>query len=207
MNEENRQIEHLKRIFDNLERYWHSIELLLGHVSKPLLVDDRGLANTLMHLRQTLQNTVEAVAVLDLTQTLGEIKFIGKKLHQIEADIAEIKNEGVKKKVQLSFVCDGYELSRKNVEHVTSKDPEDLLRELMRTLSGREQEVLSYRFGLLGKKKIKTYIQLGNILGVSHGRVSQICKKALRKLRHPARRSLVEGCGNKLLIGEVLGED
>ncbi len=207
MNEESRQIEHLKRIFDNLERYWNSIEMLLGHVSKPLLVDDRGLANILMHLRETLQQTVDAVAALDLTQTLGEIKFIGKKLHQIEADIAEMKNEGIKKKVELQFSCDGYELKKKNVEHITTKNADELLHELMDTLTERESKAIIHRLGLFGIVPTKTFVSLGKILGVTKERASQIYMKAIRKLRMSRRYSLVEACGHKGLIKEVLGEE
>lgn len=207
MNEESRQIEHLKRIFDNLERYWNSIQLLLGHVSKPLLIDDRGLANTLLHLRETLQQTVDQVAALDLTQTLGEIKFIGKKLHQIEADIAEIKNEGIKKKVELQFVCDGYELKKKTVEHITTKNTDDILHELMDTLTEHESKAVIHRVGLFGIVPNKTFVALGKVLGVRSERASQIYMKAIRKLRMSRRYSLVEACGHKGLIKEVWGEE
>jgi predicted DNA binding protein len=207
VNEESRQIEHLKRIFDNLERYWHSIELLLGHVSKPLLVDDRGLANTLVHLRETLQQTINAVAVLDLTQTLGEIKFIGKKLHQIEADIAEIKKDGVKKKIDLNFSCDGYEMVRMRVPQITSKNPEDILQELLGKLTERERIVVTHKLGLFGTPIKKTYVALGKVLGISNKTAAQIYKKSIRKLRHPSRRILVQGCMHKELIKEVLGEE
>lgn len=207
MNEENRQIEHLKRIFDNLERYWHSIELLLSHVSKPLVVDDRGLANTLRHLRETLDKVVEEVRTLDITQTLGEIKFIGKKLHQIEADIAEIKKDGVKKNIDLRFSCDGYEMVKKNVDHITSKNSDDLLHELLNTLTERENRVVVHKLGLFGVAAKKTYVGLGKLLGITNERASQIYKKAIRKLRHPSRRHLVEACMHKELIKEVLGEE
>ena len=46
-NNDEPTIELLKKIFDNLNQHWHSIELLLAHVSNPLTVDDRGLANAL----------------------------------------------------------------------------------------------------------------------------------------------------------------
>ncbi len=207
MSEKENDIELLKKIFNNLEFHWHSIEMLLSHVSKPLLVDDRGLANTLMHLRETLQQTVDAVAVLDLTKTFGEIQFIGKKLHQIEADIAEMKNEGIKKKVDLQFSCDGYELVKKNVDHITTKNSDDMINELMTILDKRESKAIIHRLGLLGISAKKTYASLGIVLGVSAERASQVYRKALRKLRHPRWEASVRGCMHKELIKEVLGEE
>jgi len=200
-----KDIQYFEKLIATLEMQYRSFQTLLNHVSKPLLVDDRGLANTLMQLRETLQQTVDAVAVLDLTQTLGEIKFIGKKLHQIEADIAEMKNEGIKKKVDLRFSCDGYELVKKKSE-ITSKNSDDVLKELLNTLTERERQVLIHRLGLLGNPKVKTFVLLGKIFSISQKRISQIYKKALRKLRHPSRRSMVEACMHKDLIEEVLGE-
>ncbi len=207
MNEEMLNNEYMEKLIRTLEMQYHTVKTLLNHVSQPLLVDDRGLANTLMHLRETLQQTVDAVAVLDLTKTFGEIQFIGKKLHQIEADIAEMKNEGVKKKVELQFSCDGYELVKKNVEHITTKNVDDLLHGIMSTLSERESKAVIHRVGLFGIIPKKTYVALGKVLGVTNERASQIYKKALRKLRHERWQELIRDCGHKGLIKEVLGED
>jgi RNA polymerase sigma factor (sigma-70 family) len=206
VNEESRQIEHLKRIFDNLGQYWNSIELLLSHVSQPLLVDDRGLQYALVNFRSFMEKAIEEIKVLDIAQTFSEIKFIGKKLHQIEADIAEIKKDGIKRKIDLSFSCDGYEMVKKNSEKITSKNPEEILKELLRTLTQREIEVITHKFGLFGYAIKKTYVALGKVFGVSSERVSQIYKKAIRKLRHPSRRHLVKACMHEELIKEVLGE-
>jgi len=54
-------------------------------------------------------------------------------------------------------------------------------------LSQRERQIIKSRFGLLDSIK-KTLQQIGNELGISRERVRQIEKRAIRKLKHPARR-------------------
>lgn len=60
------------------------------------------------------------------------------------------------------------------------------VREVLATLSGREREVLEYRFGL-DDGYTRTLEEVGRIFGVTRERVRQVEAKALRKLRHPNR--------------------
>lgn len=185
----------------------HDLYELMSLLKKPLSIDDTRLRNLIIEFKKTMDQFQKNVKKLDFVQTFGEIKFIGKKLHQIEADIAEIKKDGIKKKIDMSFSCDGYELVRKDIEQVTSKHPDDLLKELLCTLTEREQKVVIHRLGLCGVVAKKTYVALGKVFNVSGNRVSQLYAKALRKLRHPSRILMVKNCMNKILIKEVFGED
>src|SRR5260370_19821384 len=94
-SEELKIVEHLHRIMNNLGEYWHSIQLLLSHVSKPLLVDDRGLAMVLQQLTEKITNITIDMEQLDISKTLAEIKYIGNRLNKIEKDISAIKDEGI----------------------------------------------------------------------------------------------------------------
>lgn len=58
--------------------------------------------------------------------------------------------------------------------------------ELLEKLAPRERKVIELRFGFDGEG-CKTYEQVGQEFGVTHGRIRQIEHKALRKLRHPSR--------------------
>ncbi|MDD2672200.1 MAG: sigma-70 family RNA polymerase sigma factor, partial [Syntrophales bacterium] len=62
---------------------------------------------------------------------------------------------------------------------------------MLETLKPREQEILKLRFGL---KDGRTYTleEIGKTLGVTRERVRQIEAKALKKLRLPGRRKLLE---------------
>ena len=62
----------------------------------------------------------------------------------------------------------------------------DGIREALATLTGREREVLEYRFGL-EDGYTRTLEEVGRFFGVTRERVRQVEAKALRKLRHPSR--------------------
>ncbi len=210
-SEEMRMIEHLQRIMNNLGQYWHSIELLLGHVSKPLVVDDRGLANVLSQFRETLKETTLSIGNLDITKVLGEIKYIGNRLNTIETTIVELKEEGVKKRIHLDLTCDGYEMRKKvnpydkMLEDQQILDPDGAVRKLLDTLAPREASVITHRLGLFGEEK-KTWDKVGEVIGVTRERARQIYAKSLRKLRHPKIRNLVEDITHAKLRKEIIGD-
>ena len=64
------------------------------------------------------------------------------------------------------------------------------LSHVLDTLSTQEREVLTLRFGL--DDESLTLKAVGERLGLSSGRVSQIQARALRRMRHPTRLSLFE---------------
>ncbi len=78
--------------------------------------------------------------------------------------------------------------------------PEDrvakvLLREdlesVLQTLTARERDVLKLRYGL-DDGRMKTLEEIGQIFNVTRERIRQIEAKALRKLRHPNRNSVLK---------------
>lgn len=72
------------------------------------------------------------------------------------------------------------------VHSVTQELLRDDLDEVLKTLSDREREVLSLRFGL-GDGHPRTLEEVGQHFSVTRERIRQIEAKALRKLRHPNR--------------------
>jgi RNA polymerase primary sigma factor len=58
---------------------------------------------------------------------------------------------------------------------------------MLSTLSPREERVLRMRFGI-GERVDYTLEEVGQTLAVTRERIRQIEAKAIRKLRHPARR-------------------
>ena len=63
----------------------------------------------------------------------------------------------------------------------------EVLCKAMASLSEREREILNFRFGLDGSRPM-TLEQVGSLMNITRERVRQIEVKAIRKLRHPARR-------------------
>lgn len=227
MRTEEQKLDDILRRLDKLETHvinmivpFNNIQPLIDLFSRPLNIDDRKLASLLTDFRKSVTELIQAIKVEDLSklkdelypiiemgrnlsQTMGEIKFIGKRLFEIEHKINEIAEKPLRKEVELSFRCDGYELVRKpnNYDKTQEQKPpsdDDNLKKLLDTLTEREKKVLIHRLGLLGEKN-KTYVAIGKMYGCSNERASMIYKKALRKLRHPERRKLLDQVTEKRL--------
>ena len=76
-------------------------------------------------------------------------------------------------------------------EAVTKFDLSEQTRKIMTTLTPREEKVLRKRFGV-GEKADHTLEEVGREFNVTRERIRQIEAKALRKLRHPRRRKVLE---------------
>ncbi len=72
------------------------------------------------------------------------------------------------------------------MEQIDRSGLKDRLEESLETLTAREKEVLSLRFGLIDGIE-RTLEEVGSVFGVTRERIRQIEAKALRKLRHPSR--------------------
>jgi len=71
------------------------------------------------------------------------------------------------------------------------------IRDLLKTLSPREEKIIRMRFGI-GEKQSYTLEEVGNKFGVTKERIRQIENIALRKLKHPNRIKLLK---NFLIYG------
>lgn len=78
------------------------------------------------------------------------------------------------------FEATSIQLQRENIEKV------------LQTLNPREAQVLRLRFGLHGGRAM-TLEEVGKKFGVTRERIRQIEAKAIRKLRHPSKRNLLDG--------------
>ncbi len=65
------------------------------------------------------------------------------------------------------------------------------IKELLKTLSPREEKIIRLRFGI-GEKEAHTLEEVGNKFGVTKERIRQIENMALRKLKHPNRLKLLK---------------
>lgn len=68
----------------------------------------------------------------------------------------------------------------------------EALNQLLDTLPQREHEVLSLRYGLEDGNEL-TLEEVGQIYNLTRERIRQIESKALRRLRHPRRLSIIDG--------------
>lgn len=79
-------------------------------------------------------------------------------------------------------IMDTYDLE----EEVMENELPTVMREVIRTLTPKEQFVILLHYGFLTAEPV-TFKDIGLILGIKADRVSQIHSMALRKLRHPKR--------------------
>jgi RNA polymerase primary sigma factor len=67
----------------------------------------------------------------------------------------------------------------------------EIIEGVLKTLKGKEAEVIRLRFGLTGKEPM-TLEEIGSHYGVTRARIKQIEDKALRKLRQPLRMNILK---------------
>jgi RNA polymerase primary sigma factor len=63
---------------------------------------------------------------------------------------------------------------------------------VLRTLSPREEQIIAMRFGISKTEEEMAYNEISELYELSHQRIRQIEARALRKLRHPSRSSLLK---------------
>jgi RNA polymerase primary sigma factor len=78
------------------------------------------------------------------------------------------------------------------MEAVINTNLAEQTREILATLTAREEKVLRLRFGI-GEKYDRTLEEVGQDFEVTRERIRQIEAKALRKLRHPSRAKRLKG--------------
>ncbi len=71
-------------------------------------------------------------------------------------------------------------------DSVASTDLKEKIREILKTLTPREEKVLKMRFGIDVASE-HTLEEVGKDFSVTRERIRQIEVKALRKLKHPSR--------------------
>lgn len=219
-NEDIRKVfEHLNNRLSSIEQHVLNIVFPLQaikemdskmqrHLNTPFTIDDRSFQSNVGRFILELEKSLEKIQ--DASQTAAEIKYIGKKLNEIENKLENIKEEGIKKKIHLNLTCDGYEMRKKVNPYdkaIEEKeiDPDISVEKLLDTLLPRENAIIIYRLGLLGEKK-RTLKEIGKIFNISSVRARQIYMKAIIKLRHHSRKALVSNISHLGLRKEIIGD-
>ncbi len=191
----------------------NDIKHLINGLKGPIPIDDSKLRMIIADFDREMnsfskksEQFSKEVKNLDLSNTLAEIKFIGKRLNDIEITLKKMQEEGIKKSIELDFRCDGYELVKKPLGH-DKKDqiekPDEEIDRLFNALPKREAQILIHRIGLFGQKS-NTYKDLGKMFNVTAERASQIYKKAIRRLRAPGLKPLVDKIKDTSLRAAIL---
>ena len=211
LQEIKKMFEHLLLRVNNLEQHMININVKMqgGHIQefvnifkKPIMVDDIGFRKTVKEAHELHEKMHNDMKNLDLSTFIGEMKFIAKRMYELEQSVLKIAKDGIDKKIRVDVLVDGYKVNEEPVEKKQKLDSN--IDKVLNTLLEREALILSMRFGLKDKKKL-TLDKIGKELGVTRETIRRVEAKALRKLRHPTKIHFVESCGDKDLIKAVCG--
>lgn len=198
-------IQDICKIFKDTNKLNGLIDLL----SKPIKVDTKHLETSSKMVRESSISFQEEIKSLDLKKTFDEIKFIGKRLNEIEITLEKLQKDGVSQNIQLDFTMDGHRMVKKQLNYDASEpieDPNKNLKALLDTLPDRESKILIHRIGLFGEEK-KTFKEIGKIFKLTSGESMRLgFNRAIRKLRHPSRKKLMQSITHVILKKHVYGE-
>jgi RNA polymerase primary sigma factor len=148
--------------------------------------------NKLIRISRKLMQTLgreplpeEIAEVMEISpEKVREILKISQKTTSLETPIGDDEDSYLGDFIEDTRQASPYELTtqrllRENIEEVLSG------------LSDRESKVLEMRFGLRGAKPM-TLEEVGREFGVTRERIRQIEAKALRKLKHPSKRRMLQ---------------
>ncbi|HHY81851.1 MAG TPA: sigma-70 family RNA polymerase sigma factor [Clostridiales bacterium] len=88
-----------------------------------------------------------------------------------------------------NFVKD--DISQSIEEQIEQKELKHIVKELLNTITPKEQKVLKLRYGIEDNRQ-RTLEEVGKEFNVTRERIRQIEARALRKLRHPSRSKLLK---------------
>ena len=133
-----------------------------------------------------------------MEMTIEKLRFIAKSAQlpiSLETPIIRVeKNSWFDEEDTQEYLCLG-DFIEANEDPLENRISQNLLREdlekVLDSLSPRERDVLRLRYGL-DDGRMKTLDEIGQIFNVDRERTRQIEAKALRKLRHPNRNSILK---------------
>lgn len=195
-----RVLERLSALETHIVNLIHPLQTLNGNIlnkgylqkledilSNPLMIDDTRLRpyldNFMKEIREFSKNND------NLSQTFQEIKYIGKRLYEIEERLKKIEEGGKKNQLTLSVNYNGKDWIEKDknqdaLAHPDIKTPPKL--DIEKILTERELLVYQMREGLNGYAR-NTFVKMAPKIGISSGRCQQIYTKVCRKILRAKR--------------------
>ncbi|MDR3259326.1 MAG: RNA polymerase sigma factor RpoD [Fusobacteriaceae bacterium] len=140
-----------------------------------------------IYLQETGKDATPEILAERLDMEIERVKAI-QEMNQdpisLETPVGSEEDSELGDFVEDSKMLNPYELTNRSLLR-------EQLNSVLNTLSGREEKVLRFRYGL-DDGSPKTLEEVGKIFKVTRERIRQIEVKALRKLRHPSRKKKLE---------------
>lgn len=105
-------------------------------------------------------------------------------LTSLDEPVSEADDSPMGEIIPSSLLCES---------NILKKTDAEVLRQVLGTLTPKEEETIVKRFGLWGQQPL-TLESTGKALGVSKERARQLQSSAMRKLRNPCRADLLREC-------------
>lgn len=182
------------------------IREMIKLLKTPVQIDSTEFKSIASDLKISAKEITEASKKTGLVDFTQEVKFMAQRLDAIEKSISSMEKDGIDKKIDLSFTCDGYTLVKKPVGYRKDdqiEEPVDNLLRLLDLIPRSERDILISRLGLMGEKK-KKFSDMECVYNVSAARLSQLFQKSLRRLRKPKLKDMLLATENSILIKAVM---
>jgi hypothetical protein len=96
--------------------------------------------------------------------------------------------------IPIEYLTGNIDISKSPLEYLLDKEECLDIDKMLLQLTPREERVIRYRFGLFGDGNFLTLEQAGIKMNVGKQRLREIEAKALRKLKHPKKSSVLRMC-------------
>ena len=127
------------------------------------------------------QGCANAVLALDMNEDhVADLINISRDMVSLDTPIYDEKDSSILS----DFVEDKGQKAPE--ESVIDRSLREDINAVLSTLSGKEADIIQYRFGLNGKRPMSLK-EIGNRYKLTKERIRQIEKKALKRLQHPSR--------------------
>ena len=150
-------------------------------LQKPLKIDDERIFNYLKKFQEDLKKLSE----LDMAQTVCEVKFLSKKVIEMEEKLNELHKQGLEHSIDLNFRVDGYRLVKQPLHYDPSEQiarPYAEYQLILNLIPEELRDIVVQYLGMLGCEK-KTFKLIATEKGVIPQTISQRFHQAIRILR------------------------
>lgn len=144
-------------------------------------IDDTSLRSIVSEFRHTAEKIEKDLNFVDISQTLSEIKYIGKRLNEIEIILDKIKEDGVNRKITFDVNVEGIKQEAKVIETEINKEEFQNLRNVLNGINEMEKLAIIHKHGLFGET-VKRHSEIGKILKKSTQRAATIYRTGLMRL-------------------------
>lgn len=164
-------------------------------LKKPLEIDDKRV----LYAVEMFKSEVEKLANMDVGKVTNELKFIAKRIHEVDQRLQSIETNGIPSHAQISVTLDGSKMMKvpHNFDSVDEKaqkmdvEKDPSLDKLMSLLDENEKKVISMRLGLYGHK-IHSYKEISDIIGISYADTRKAFQVACIVWERKENRSLLK---------------